>query len=257
MEAQVARLVEMAWDKFQATPADQRLLIGISGIPGSGPKPPPIHCPSPQINTATGKTTLSQIVTTRLNKRSKVHDPSSPPPAAFVPMDGYHLTRARLSAMPDPANAHARRGAAFTFDAPAFHALVTSLREPLLPGGASPPVLAPSFDHAVKDPKADDIAVLATHRIVVLEGNYLALDRAPWSDAARLLDELWFVDVDFEVARRRLIARHVKAGIAKDEEEADKRARENDLVNGREIVDCRMKVDEVVVSREDDEWVHE
>jgi pantothenate kinase len=117
--------------------------------------------------------------------------------------------------------------------------------------------LAPSFDHAVKDPKADDIAVLPGHRIVVFEGNYVVLDKEPWRAAAALMDERWFVDVDFEVARRRLVARHVKAGIARDEEEARKRADENDLVNGRQIVEYRVNVDEVIVSREDERWRHE
>ncbi|KAK2046002.1 P-loop containing nucleoside triphosphate hydrolase protein [Colletotrichum somersetense] len=242
MEQQVTRLVDKAWDKFQKTPADQRLMMGIAGIPGSG------------------KTTLSQIVTTRLNARAVTIDPSNPsrathPPAAFVPMDGYHLTRAQLSSMSDPVNAHARRGAAFTFDGDSFHKLVVSLREPL--SADTPSIYAPSFDHAVKDPKPDDIVIHPYHRIVVFEGNYLALDRPPWNYAAKLMDELWFVDVDFDVARKRLISRHVKAGIAKDEAEADRRARENDLVNGKEIVDFRLKVDEVIVSREDDKWVHE
>ncbi|KAK2065585.1 P-loop containing nucleoside triphosphate hydrolase protein [Colletotrichum caudatum] len=242
MEQQVTRLVDKAWDKFQKTPADQRLMIGIAGIPGSG------------------KTTLSQIVMTRLNARAATLDSSNPsgathPPAAFVPMDGYHLTRAQLSSMPNPVNAHARRGAAFTFDGDSFHKLAVSLREPL--SADTPSIYAPSFDHAVKDPKPDDIVIRPYHRIVVFEGNYLALDRSPWNYAAKLMDELWFVDVDFDVARKRLISRHVKAGIAKDEAEADKRARENDLVNGKEIVDFRLKVEEVIVSREDDKWVHE
>ncbi|KEY72079.1 hypothetical protein S7711_00096 [Stachybotrys chartarum IBT 7711] len=235
MDDQVQRLVDKAWARYQETPPNQRLLIGIAGIPGSG------------------KTTLSHIVTQRLNDHAAALDPSSPAPATFLPMDGYHLTRAALSALPDPATAHARRGAAFTFDAPKFLALVQALRLP----PAQAPILAPSFDHAVKDPKEDDIAVLPTHRVVVLEGNYLALDRDVWRDAAALLDELWFVDVDFEVARRRLRERHVRAGIARDVEEGDRRARENDLVNGREIVDHRLKVDEVIQSREDGSWVHE
>jgi pantothenate kinase len=169
-------------------------------------------------------------------------------------MDGFHLTRAALSAMPDPATAHARRGAAFTFDAVKFLALVQSLRHA---DPADGPILAPSFDHAVKDPKDEDITVLPSHRIVVLEGNYIALDKDIWRDAAALLDEIWFVEVDFEVARKRLRERHVRAGIAKDLEEGDRRAMENDLVNGQEIVDNRLKVDEVVHSREDGTWVHE
>ncbi|KAF3354819.1 hypothetical protein VdG1_07305 [Verticillium dahliae VDG1] len=136
-------------------------------------------------------------------------------------MDGYHLTRAQLSALPNPAEAHARRGAVHTFNSAAFLALVRALRAPLTPH--TPTIRAPSFDHAIKDPREGDIAVDPARRIVVFEGNY----------------------------------RHVRAGIASDEEDADRRARENDLVNGREIVDHRLDVHEVVVSREDGSWVHE
>ncbi|KAI1812918.1 P-loop containing nucleoside triphosphate hydrolase protein [Poronia punctata] len=167
-------------------------------------------------------------------------------------MDGYHLTRAQLSAMPDAATAHARRGAEFTFDGPAFLSLVQALRE-----RGSRTMYAPSFDHAVKDPKENDIAILPTHRIVVFEGNYVVLDKEPWRSAAGLMDERWFVDVDFEVARKRLVKRHVEAGIAADEDEAGKRVEGNDLVNGRQIVDCRVNVHEVVVSLDDANWRHE
>jgi len=89
--------------------------------------------------------------------------------AAFVPMDGYHLTRAQLSAMPDPATAHARRGAEFTFDGPGFYGLIRALRAPLT--DATGTIYAPSFDHAVKDPKEGDIPVGAGQRVVVFEGN--------------------------------------------------------------------------------------
>lgn len=65
---------------------------------------------------------------------------------------------------------------------------------------------------------------------------------------------MWFVDVDFEVAGKRLVPRHIKADIVPNEEEAWKRVRENDLVNGKEIVDNRVQVHEVVVSKEDDGW---
>ncbi|CRK25256.1 hypothetical protein HYQ45_009978 [Verticillium longisporum] len=251
MESQVDHLVSKAWEKYQSTPPNQRLLIAIGGIPGSG------------------KTTLSGIITTRLNAlaaaaaaaaAASTSSPSSsaPPvsaPAAFVPMDGYHLTRAQLSTLPNPAEAHARRGAVYTFNGEAFLALVRALRAPLTP--RTPTIRAPSFDHAIKDPREDDIAVDPAHRIVVFEGNYVALDRPVWRDTAALMDELWFVDVDFDVARRRLVKRHVRAGIASDEADADRRARENDLVNGREIVDHRLDVHEVIVSREDGSWVHE
>ncbi|KAI1808881.1 P-loop containing nucleoside triphosphate hydrolase protein [Daldinia bambusicola] len=245
MEDQVTRLVDKVWEKFQQLPADRRLLIAIAGIPGSG------------------KTTLSQILTAALNARHATLHPELPepvPPAVFVPMDGYHLTRAQLSAMPDPALAHARRGAEFTFDGRAFLALVKWLRAvppPPLQPQQQQTVYAPSFDHAVKDPKPDDIAILPTHRVVVFEGNYVCLDKEPWREAAQLMDERWFVEVDFETARKRLVKRHVEAGIAKDEEEAGKRADENDLVNGAQIVKERVDVDEIIKSKEDGNWVHD
>ncbi|KAK5015526.1 hypothetical protein LTR16_009787, partial [Cryomyces antarcticus] len=130
--------------------------------------------------------------------------------------------------------------------------LVKKLREPLLPESAT--LYAPSFDHAVKDPVQDDIAIPPTARVVVFEGNYCSLNKSPWKEAAALMDELWFMDVDFDVARQRLVTRHIKAGIAKDDADAHKRITENDLVNGREIVDDRMEVQEVIVSKDDDAW---
>ncbi|EFQ98840.1 Aim12p [Nannizzia gypsea CBS 118893] len=228
MDEQVERLAQKVWGAFQSTEPAARYMVGISGIPGSG------------------KTSLATAVVHRLNTMS----PS--PVAACIAMDGYHLTRAQLSAMPDPVIAFARRGAAFTFDPTNLIVLINSLRDPLTT--SSPVLYAPSFDHAVKDPVENDIPIPPTARILLFEGNYLALNKKPWNDAAALLDELWFVEVDFEVARQRLIKRHVRAGIAKDEEEADKRARENDLVNGREIVDNRLPVAEIVISKEDAHW---
>jgi pantothenate kinase len=170
-------------------------------------------------------------------------------------MDGYHFSRAHLDAMADPANAHARRGAAFTFDDEAFLRLVKKLKEPLLPETTT--LYAPSFDHSVKDPIDDDIPIAPTAKVCLFEGNYCALNKPKWSDAAALMDELWFVEVDFQVARERLANRHVKAGIARDKEDGYKRADENDLVNGREIVEDRLDIDELVVSKEDVSWAPE
>ncbi|KAJ6024332.1 hypothetical protein N7540_005129 [Penicillium herquei] len=234
MNPQVEHLVKKTWAKFCSTPDDTRLMIAVSGIPGSG------------------KTALANTMTTQLNKIYASENPSSPPIAAAIPMDGYHLTRAQLSAMPDPAHAFARRGAAFTFDGDKFLALVQALRKPISTKSAA--VYAPSFDHAVKDPVDDDIAIPATCRVIFFEGNYLSLNKEPWSLAAGLMDELWFVDVDFEIARSRLIKRHVLAGIASDEVEADKRVRENDLVNGEEVVNYRLPIQEIVSSIYDPTW---
>lgn len=209
-------------------------MIAVSGIPGSG------------------KTALADMMANRINQIYASENPGSTPIATALPMDGYHYTRAQLAAMPDPAHAAARRGAAFTFDGHKFLQLVRALRNPLGPGAKS--LYAPSFDHAVKDPVDDDIVIPVTNRVIFFEGNYLSLNKEPWNEIAGLMDELWFVDVDFEIARKRLVRRHVKAGIAKDETEASKRAEQNDLVNGREIVDFQLPVQEVVNSIYDPAW---
>ena len=82
------------------------------------------------------------------------------------------------------------------------------------------------------DPVENDISIKHTHRIVVLEGNYIQLTVPLWDQATRLLDERWFITVDREVARGRVIQRHIIAGIANTEEEAGKRFDENDWPNG-------------------------
>lgn len=211
-------------------------------------------CSCPSFTRFTGKTTLAKLVAEGLNEihNEKAPGCSSTPIVASVPMDGYHLSRAQLSAMPDPTTAHHHRGAAFTFDDKAFLELVETLRKPLLPETKT--VYAPSFDHAIKDPVADDIPIHPASRLVILEGNYLSLNQGLWKEAAELMDELWFVEVDFDTARRRLVLRHVAAGIAKNEEEAGNRADEIDLINGRQIVDQRLEVQEVIFSKEDENW---
>ncbi|KAL5363665.1 P-loop containing nucleoside triphosphate hydrolase protein [Aspergillus floccosus] len=234
MDPQVDRLVDKIWGKYQTLPDNARLLVAVSGIPGSG------------------KTSLAKNMALRINKLYTTQAAGQPPIATAVPMDGYHLTRAQLAEMPDPVYAAARRGAAFTFDGEKFLKLVQALREPLT--ATTPSLYAPSFDHEVKDPVDGDIPIPASCRVIFFEGNYLSLDKDPWNRAAALMDELWFVDVDFEVARRRLVRRHVKAGIARDEGEAEKRVTENDLVNGREIVDFRLPVQEIITSSYDPQW---
>ncbi|KAI9883941.1 MAG: hypothetical protein M1823_004285 [Watsoniomyces obsoletus] len=155
--------------------------------------------------------------------------------------------------MPDPIHAHFRRGAAFTFDSLSLLSLVQILREPL--STSTPTIYAPSFDHALKDPVANDIAIEPTSRIIIFEGNYLSLDQYPWNEIAGLMDELWFVEVDFDVARKRLVKRHLETGVEKDERDAVKRVEGNDLLNGREILEGMVEgVHEIVRSREDDDW---
>lgn len=50
-------------------------------------------------------------------------------------------------------------------------------------------VLAPSFDHALKDPILDDILISSRIRLVIVEGNYTLLKQSPWDEIAEVCDE--------------------------------------------------------------------
>lgn len=143
---------------------------------------------------------------------------------AVVGLDGWHLTRAQLDAMPDSKLAHERRGIHWTFDAQGYVEFILKLRQE-----TSSIVTAPSFDHAVKDPVPDAISVYPHHRIVIIEGLYAFLDVDPWSKAAALLDYRFFIRVGFEVAKSRLAKRHFVSGITQTLEDGTRRAEQNDL----------------------------
>lgn len=72
---------------------------------------------------------------------------------------------------------------------------------------------APSFDHAVGDPVQDDIRILPSNRIILIEGLYLHVSEKPWSDIYALCDESWFMQCELEAAAKRVVSRHVLSGL--------------------------------------------
>lgn len=174
---------------------NKRILIGVSGIPGSG------------------KSLLATKLVTALNA-------SSPNLATYVGMDGWHYPRSKLSTFPDPQKAFDRRGAEWTFDATRFADFVTSVKH-----DTTKTHLAPSFDHAKKDPLEEDIRVEAGVRVVVFEGLYVNCSEGEWKRAAEQFDTRLVFEVEKEEAKRRLVVRHVNTGVAKDEEEANWRGK--------------------------------
>ncbi|ETS82645.1 hypothetical protein PFICI_04521 [Pestalotiopsis fici W106-1] len=188
-----------------------RIIIALAGPPGSG------------------KSTIAREVAQRLNA---LHEDS----ATVVPMDGFHYTRAKLDTFPNAEEAHARRGAAWTFDADGAVALFTELRTSSTVDATTPATIyAPSFDHATKDPIPRDIAIPPTVSTVILEGNWLLYDEEPWRQINQLVDESWFVDVDVQVAKARIARRHVESGVETTLEAALARAEANDIPNGDEV----------------------
>lgn len=135
-------------------------------------------------------------------------------------MDGWHLTQSQLASLPDPQLAKDRRGAHWTFDPDSYLEFVRNLRVPLSPsrslssGLVAEPIVAPSFDHAVKDPDPTGVKIYPWHRIVVVEGLYCFLSIGAWKEAGEMLDERWLATVDFEKATERIVDRHVASGVA-------------------------------------------
>ncbi len=124
-----------------------------------------------------------------------------------VPMDGFHLDNAEL----DRLGLRGVKGAPETFDADGFVRLVERLRH------ADGPVAAPSFDRIADRTVEAAIVVAPGDRIVIVEGNYLLLEAAPWGDLRELFDLTGYLDVDPNTRMARLVARHVRHGRSPDE----------------------------------------
>ncbi|KGJ02387.1 fructokinase [Paracoccus halophilus] len=142
--------------------------------------------------------------------------------AALVPMDGFHLDDRLLSAD----GLLQRKGAPETFDAAGFLSLIGRLKA----GGE---VVHPVFDRSREQAIAGAARVRADTRLVVVEGNYLLLDRAPWRDLAGLWDLSVMLDVPMAELRRRLTARWRGFGKSPGEVEAHLR---NDLANAETVL---------------------
>ncbi|CAN0240657.1 unnamed protein product [Ectocarpus sp. 12 AP-2014] len=189
--------VEGAQQKQQQQ--QQQLWVAVAGAPGSG------------------KTTLATEVCRRVQ--------SEEISAICLPMDGYHLYRRELDLLPDPREAHRRRGAHWTFDGRRF---LSELGYARRSGRGS----FPGFDHARGDPVENQWDVQPSHSVVIVEGNYLLLEGVdPWDQVGGLFDVTWAIRCPPEVCGERLRRRHMSTGLG--EEEARARVEGNDLPNAR------------------------
>lgn len=76
-----------------------------------------------------------------------------------------------------------------------------------------------------------------SHRVVVVEGNYLFLDLDPWRRLRDLFDDTWFVDVPLDTAMTRVFDRQVAIGLAPEVSRG--RIAGNDRPNGEQVVASR------------------
>lgn len=135
-------------------------------------------------------------------------------------MDGFHLANSTLERL----GLRDRKGAVETFDGWGFLNLLDRLRTE-----TDHVVHAPGFDRSVDEGVAGEIAVEPSASLVVVEGNYLLIDREPWSAVRSRLDVAWFCAIPGEERERRLVDRHIRHG--RTPEAATAWAREVDGVN--------------------------
>ncbi len=182
-----------------------------------------------------GKSTLAARLEAEVNARS------GPNTMAALSMDGFHLSKAELSAMPDPVEAFARRGAPWTFRPDALIGRLQAVRE----GAGRADVGWPSFIHEVGDPLENAVTVCAATRLVLVEGIYLLHRADGWEGVGALFDERWYLDTPLDIAIERLTGRHMAAwGMTR--EEAAARIASNDRLNAeivptsRDLADWRV-----------------
>jgi len=129
--------------------------------------------------------------------------------AKAVPMDGFHYDDAVLIAR----NARDRKGAPDTFDVQGFRHLLTRLR-------VEEEVAIPLFDRDLEISRAGADIVGPDDHILIVEGNYLLLNEAPWPELAPLFDLTIWIDVPEAELDRRLMDRWAHYGKTPDEARA-------------------------------------
>lgn len=106
----------------------------------------------------------------------------------------------------------------------------------------------PLYDRSIHDVRDDAIWVEAP--IVVLEGNYLLLDEAPWNQLAVHCDDSIFIFAEEAAVRERLIHRKMAGGMAPHEALAF--CERSDLRNVRRILKHVLPAQHVLQLREGD-----
>ena len=188
----------------------RRVVVAIAGAPGSG------------------KSTLAETLAATLNDRLDGI-------AAVLPMDGFHFDDIVLNER----GLRARKGAPETFDVSGLAHLLERIRQ-----NVEPEIAVPIFDRALEIARAGARLIPRTVRIVIVEGNYLLLDRPIW--AGLTFDLSVLLVADQMVLRQRLLKRWADLDI--DEREAIKKIDGNDMANAKFIYACSRKPDYVISS---------
>ena len=198
----VATSLDALVERAHALLGDTRVIVGIAGPP------------------AAGKSTVAHALARALQARI------GSDAVALLPMDGYHYPNAAL----DARDLRSVKGAPETFDVEAYVTLLDNVRNHPEQSWS-----APGFARDTDEPYPDAHAITPAARLVITEGNYLLLS-GPWAPVRQLCDEVWFLDVDPDVARTRLIRRHHEE-LGRSLDDAIAFVDASDLRNARTIIE--------------------
>lgn len=209
MAGETVDLAGLAAVLAAAAAGGDRVILALAGAPGSG------------------KSTLAAALAGRLDGLAPgLAAGMAPGMAAVLPMDGYHYDDLYLV----PAGLRARKGAPQTFDVGGLYHTLLRLR-----ARDEAEVAVPVFDRAIEIARAGARLIPASVPVILVEGNWLLLDRAPWRRLQPLFDLTAMVEVPEPVLRARLRARWEGLGLPEAEILAKLEA--NDLPNGRLVRD--------------------
>lgn len=105
-------------------------------------------------------------------------------------------------------------------------------------------VLVPVFDRSREIAIASARIVAPETRIILVEGNYLLLDEAPWDRLEGAFGFSIFINPGVAELERRLLQRWFDHGY--DEEAAKRKALGNDIPNAHRVVDHQRAADLVL-----------
>ena len=172
-----------------------RIVVALAGPPGAG------------------KSTISQALVEALNS-------VMPGSAAVVPGDGFHYDDAVLGSL----NLLDRKGSPDTFDVGGFRSLLLRLR-----ANNEPAVAVPVFDRILEISRAAGQLISSDVKYLIVEGNYLLLDLAPWSSLIDCFDATIMLQADRKTLEARLLDRWRSLGF--DESVSYEKVHRNDLPN--------------------------